>query len=123
MPVGFDHDPNYIFDIGIGNFGLKEIAHAIDKNCTRPGPLERLRQFRRHQAEIKSLFVGVALNSAKSLSESLGVAVFAAGANLGATAERIPSSVRPFDFGVIAHRLVRVLRLLILSRVASRSRE
>jgi hypothetical protein len=42
MPVGLDHDSDNVFDIGIGNFRLEEITHAIDENSARTAPQERL---------------------------------------------------------------------------------
>jgi hypothetical protein len=65
--------------------------------------LEGLGQFLGDETEIKTLFVWVAGYSAESLGESLSVTMLASGADLGATAQGVPSRVCPFDFGVIAH--------------------
>jgi len=49
------------------------------------------------------LLVGVALYSAKTFGEGFGIAVFAAGADFGAAADRIPGCVGPFDGGFDCH--------------------
>jgi hypothetical protein len=47
------------------------------------------------------LFVTMSFDATKPLSESLGIAVFASGANFGAAADWVPGGVGPLDFGVI----------------------
>ena len=42
-------------------------------------------------------------HSPEPFCEDLCIAVFASGADFRAAAQRVPSGVRPFDFGVIAH--------------------
>ena len=43
------------------------------------------------------------LDSAEALSKSLSVAVLTAWANFRAAPERVPSRIRPFDLGILAH--------------------
>ena len=103
VPVGLDHHPDNILDIGVGNSGLEQIAHAVDKYLALTRPCERLRQFLGHQAQIEPLPIRMARHAPKALGEGLGIAMLAAGADFRASAQRVPSRIRPLDFGVIAH--------------------
>src|SRR3954471_14030750 len=46
----------------------------------------------------------MARDSSEALSKGLRIAMLTPWADLGAPADRIPSSIRPLDFRVIAHR-------------------
>jgi len=45
----------------------------------------------------------MAVDTAKSLGEGLGIAMLAAWADFRASTQRIPRRIGPLDFGVIAH--------------------
>ncbi len=92
-----DHDLGNILYICVGHIRLEQVAHAVDEYGTRAGPFKRLSEFCGNEPEVKASFVGMARHSAKALGKRLGVAVFAAGADLGAAAQRIPRGVGPFD--------------------------
>ena len=49
------------------------------------------------------MLVRVSLNASKPLGEGLRVAMFAARADLYATADWVPRGIGPFDVGVITH--------------------
>jgi hypothetical protein len=51
------------------------------------------------------LLIRMPLDPAKAFSKRLSVAMLAAGADLGAAADRVPGRVGPFDVGVLAHEL------------------
>src|SRR5207245_184922 len=103
MPVRFDHYADHILYIRVWNFRLEEIAHAIDKDRAWARPLERLRQFFRHSAEIKALFIGMPGDAAETLGKGFGIAVLAARTDLGASPQWIPGCVSPLDFRMFAH--------------------
>jgi len=65
--------------------------------------MERLRQFLGHETKVEALLIGMSDHAAETLGESLSIAVSASRANLGATTDWIPSSIRPFDTRTIAH--------------------
>lgn len=54
----------------------------------------------------------MSLDAAEALSEPLGVAVFAARADLGAAANRIPGCVGPLDFGKQGHQRIQPWRTI-----------
>src|SRR5579871_1062338 len=68
---------------------MKEIAHRVDENALRQAPLQRNLELLGHQTKIKSLLERMARDAAKSFREGLGIAMFAARADLGASANRI----------------------------------
>lgn len=51
----------------------------------------------RQEPEIEALFVRMARHAAESFRESLGIAMFATGRDLGAPSHRVPGRVRPLD--------------------------
>src|SRR5258708_38427769 len=97
MPVCLHHDPNYILNIFIRHVGLKEIAHAVNKNRSWTRPVKRLREFIGDQTQIKSLLVWMIRNSSKSLGKNFRIAMLAAGADLCATPKGVPWCGRPLD--------------------------
>src|SRR5207245_4715693 len=103
MPVGRGHYPNDILDIGIWDLGLKEIAHTVHKDRSRPRPLERFGKLFWDKAEVKPLFVRMSFYAAEALGKGLRVTMFASRADFGAAPERVPGGICPFDLGFIAH--------------------
>lgn len=51
----------------------------------------------RAQLEVEAALVGVSGHAAEALGEGFGVAVGAAGADLGAAGDRVPGGVGPLD--------------------------
>ena len=97
MPSCCDHDPRDSFDIYIRDLIVEKVAHGINEDYFGFAPTQWLSQFFRNQTQVKSLFVGMALDATKTLRERFRVTVFAPGADLGAPANGIPCGVRPFD--------------------------
>src|SRR5271163_176885 len=105
MPLGEDlvgvpgrslHHPANLRDEIDWDVVVKEIAHRIHENSLRHAPLERDLQLLRHEAKVETLLERMARDAAKPLREGFGVAVLAAGADLGASANRIPGRIGPF---------------------------
>ena len=89
---------------------VEQVAHRVDEYHTRLLPLRRLRQTRRPQAQIETLFIGMSFNSAPPLGKPLCVAVVAAWSNLRAAGHRVPGSVRPLDVRCLSHVRARLNR-------------
>lgn len=98
VPVCFGHDLGDVDDITVVDEVMEEVAHGVDENHFGLAPAERFREFFGNEARIEALFVGMAFDAAETLGKSFGVAVFAAGTDFGAAADRIPGCVSPFDF-------------------------
>src|SRR6202035_3873504 len=69
MPVRLDHDLYNIHDISVRHLWLEQVAHAIYENIARAAPQKRLRELLRNEPQIKSLFIRVTGDAAKSFSE------------------------------------------------------
>jgi len=103
VPLCRDHDLADGFDVGVGDAGLEKVAHRVNEYEFRRAPGERLSKLVGNQLQVEALLVGMALDSAEALGKSFGIAVLAAGADLGAAADRVPGRVGPFDLGVEGH--------------------
>ena len=86
VPVGLLHDAADGEDIVKRHVLVEEVAHGVDEDPARLGPEEGLGQLVGDEAEVEALLVGMAGHAAKALGEGLGVAMGAAGADLGAAA-------------------------------------
>ena len=84
MPIRFDHDADYVLDVGIRNIRLKEVAHAVDEDSAGTGPFERLRQLFGNKTKIKTLLIRMTLYATEPLGECLRIAVLTTGAYFGA---------------------------------------
>jgi hypothetical protein len=102
MPVGIDHDMNDVVDVVIRHVFLEEVAHAVYEDLPWGRPLERLVQFLGDEAQVEPLLIGMAWYATKAFSEGLGVAMLATRTDFRAAAKRIPGSIGPFDFGMLA---------------------
>src|SRR2546426_4830761 len=67
-------------------------------------PTQRLGKFLGYKPEVKPLGVRMTWNSSETLSERFCIAVSTTWTNLGAPSHRIPGSISPLDWRVIAHR-------------------
>ncbi len=76
---------------------MKQVAHGVDKNRARPFPLQRQIKSLRPQLEVEALFKRMTRHSSEPFSKGLGVAMLAAGADLGAACDGIPGGVGPLD--------------------------
>jgi hypothetical protein len=97
VPVGINHNLNNILNVSVRDLGLKKIAHAVNENGTRTGPIEWLGKLFGNQPKIKALLVRVPRNAAKSLSKHFGVAVFATRTDLRTSSQGVPRRIGPFD--------------------------
>ena len=103
VPVRSAHDIGNLANVGLRHSFVEQVAHRVDEDPSGCSPAQRLFQLLWHQPEIEALLKGVAGNAAEPLSEGLGIAVLAAGADLRATAYRVPGCVGPLDAGSVAH--------------------
>jgi hypothetical protein len=76
---------------------VEEVAHGVDKDHSWFLPLQRFRKLLWNKTDVEALFEGVSRDSAKSLSKSLRIAIFAASADLATAAHRVPRCIRPLD--------------------------
>src|SRR5579884_932525 len=112
VPFRGAHDPRYNNYVIIRDFFVEKVAHRIDENHLWRAPAEWFAELLRHKAQIETLLERMARNTAKPLSKCLGVAMQASGTDLCATAHRVPGRIGPFDFGVIAHLITKMDRIL-----------
>lgn len=97
MPVSRLHCVKHIFDESVRHIIMKEVAHGIYEDEFAALPLEWLPESLRTELEIEATFVRVSRNTPEPLRKSLGVAVRATGADLGAARDGIPRGLGPFD--------------------------
>ena len=97
MPVRAVHDIEDAFDVVSRDLFMEEIAHRVDEDALRGLPVKRQFQHLRLQRELKSIPVVGLSHRLQALRKTLGIAMLAAGAYLGASGDRIPGRVCPFD--------------------------
>src|SRR5216683_109322 len=100
VPLGRHHYAANSFDVVVRNTFLEKVAHGIHKHELRRPPGKRLGQLLRNQAQVEPLLVRMTFDPAKPLRKRFGVAVLAAGTDLGAAAHGVPGCISPFDVGV-----------------------
>jgi hypothetical protein len=66
---------------------------------------QRFGQFVRNHPQVETLFVRMPWHSSKAFGEGFRIAVGTARADLGATGDRIPGSISPFDRALLSHAL------------------
>ena len=98
VPVGDAHDGSNLGDVVFRNAFVEHVTHRIHKDATRSGPFEGLGKFLGNKTEIKTELEGVSFDPSPAFGKCLCVAMGATRADLGATANRVPSGIRPFDF-------------------------
>jgi len=82
MPIRLSHDLGDLQDITVRNRFVEKVAHGIDEYLPGGLPAKGFRELFRDQTHVESLFKGMSWNSAKTLRESFGITVLAAGADL-----------------------------------------
>src|SRR5262249_26015507 len=85
---------------------LEKITHRINEDPPRILPPERVFQFLGDESQIEPLLKGVSWHAAEAFGESLRIAVLAAGTDLHASADWVPSGIGPLDCAAVAHRRV-----------------
>ena len=103
VPIRRRHHARNGLRIIVRHSRLEQIAHRVHEHQLGRAPSKRLRQLLRHQPQIKPLLIRMSLDPAKPLRKRLGIAVLAPGADLDATADRVPGCVGPFNGGLKAH--------------------
>jgi hypothetical protein len=76
---------------------------AIDEDHARPFPVERLGETLGPDGQVETAFEGVSRHAAKALGEAGGIAIIAAGADLGATSHRVPRCIGPLYGAFFRH--------------------
>ena len=82
---------------------MKQIAHRVDEDLTRPFPAQRLFQLLGYEAQIEAMLKGMSRYATEAFGEHLRVAELAAGAHFRAAPDRVPGRVRSFDSRPVAH--------------------
>ena len=100
MPLCLDHDSANRLDIVVRYAVLEKVAHGIHKHEFRRPPGKGFGQLLGNQAQVEPLLIRMTLDPAKALRKRFGIAVLAAGTDLGAAANGIPGCVGPFDVGI-----------------------
>src|SRR2546426_9075470 len=93
MPTRVGHDFSHGDDIIIRYFAMKKVAHRINKYHLRSLPANWLGKLFRYKAQVKTLFIRMTFDSTKTFSKRFGVAASASGADLCASADRIPGGI------------------------------
>ena len=103
VPVHLLHDVEHAAQEFSGNVLVEQVAHGVHEDEPGPPPLFRLPEAFRAEREVEARFEGVARNVPEAFREAFRIAVVAAGAQLGASGDRIPGSVGPLDGAVVGH--------------------
>src|SRR5262249_18692524 len=103
VPVGSTHDVTDLRDELSRHVFMKQVAHRVYEDLSRPFPMQRLLQFLGHETQFEAVFKRVPRDAAETLSEDLCVTEFAARADFCAAAYRVPCRVRPFNWRSVAH--------------------
>lgn len=82
---------------------MKEVAHGIDKDCSRLLPAMGHFEQMRMQSNPEAVGIVATAGSFEAKRETFGVAVTAAYADFGASGDRIPCRFGPFDFRLPCH--------------------
>src|SRR4051794_11365722 len=90
MPVCALHRVKHLVQKLSRDLFVEEITHGIYEHSTWSTPMQWLFQLVRSQREVEAVRKWMIRRAAESLCYSLGIAVIAAGANLRATADRVP---------------------------------
>jgi hypothetical protein len=88
------------------NVLLEEVRHAVHEDQPTSPPSLGQVECCRHEPKVESLLERMPRDTAKSLSESLGVAVLAAWRNLRAATYRVPRGLSPLDSRSVTHGFV-----------------
>lgn len=103
MPVRPAHNVEDVADIGERDLRMKQVAHRIHKDAFGGLPLQRQFEHLRLQGYFEAVTVIRQPHGLQAFGEALGVAMFAAGTDLGAPRYRVPRCVRPLDMRTRRH--------------------
>jgi hypothetical protein len=103
VPVRTLHCAEHAIDEPAVDVLVEQVAHRVDKNHPGLLPLQGLFEPGRPKLQVKALLVGMAWHAAPALGEPLGIAIVAAGTDPGASSNRIPRRIGPFDRGALRH--------------------
>ena len=82
---------------------MEQIAHRVDENDLRPFPFERLFERVFVQAELEAIAIVWLTHGLQAFRHALGIAMFAAGTDLGAARQRVPGGFGPLDSRMFSH--------------------
>lgn len=97
VPVRPAHRVTHRRDVRRRHTFVEQVAHRVDEDFPRPTPRQRLLQFVIDQTQVEPLLERVSGDCAETLSDRFRVTELATRTDLGASTNRIPSGVRPFD--------------------------
>src|SRR5438445_7865168 len=103
VPVRRRHHAGDRDDVVIRHVLVKKVAHRVHENHPGRPPAKRVAKFFGNEPQVEAKLERMTRHTAKTLGEGLGVTMHAAGTDLGASPNRIPSCVRPLDFRFVAH--------------------
>ncbi len=89
---------------------VKEVAHGINKDCSRLLPAERHFEQMRVQGNSEAIGIVSAASGFEAKRETPGVTISTAETDFCAACDRVPGGLGPFDFGFPGH-LVSVKRI------------
>ena len=103
MPICLLHDTEDLVYELPWDLLVKKIAHGIHEDPARSTPPQRLAQTAITELKVKPSFVRMTDNTPESFGKALSIAIVATARDLGATRNRVPSRVSPFDCRVLGH--------------------
>ena len=104
-------DRKYIFEKRIRHFGMKQIAHRINKIQRRLSTCQRLIDSFRMQCRLESVFIAGSTHRVKPSGHHFGITEFAARRDFRTSRRRVPSRFRPFDLGFLSHWIASLLSI------------
>ena len=103
MPPCGAHHMADLLNVVIRYLVVEEVAHRVDKNLLWRRPPDGVAQFFGYQSQVEAELKGMPLYATESFGERLGITMLTSGADFRAAPDRVPSGVRPLDFGIKAH--------------------
>lgn len=97
MPRRFRHDFKHPLDKSERHVLMKQVTHGIDENRPRFFPCKGLFKRMFMKSQLESVSIIILAHGFQAFGHAFGVAEFAAGTDLGATRERVPSRLGPFN--------------------------
>jgi len=103
VPMRFFHGVENLVDIVGRNVLVEQVAHGVDEDHLRLADRKGLFQAAGPKRKIETRFERVIGHASEAFGKPFGIAVVAAGADLGAARYRVPRHVGPFDGGILRH--------------------
>src|ERR1035438_3179730 len=113
MPGSLPHHVEDSQDELFGTVFVEQIAHRVHEHHPWFLPPQRCFQHVFVERELETISVVGLAHCLKTEGHSLGVAVLAAGTDLGAAGQSIPSRLGPLDSGVLRHQMAPLFWYLV----------